>query len=204
VSATHPLRTYTHLDSAVHRAPALAKLLGTFGIVLGIACIPTSHAVWALAPLTLVVAVALASCIPASALLLRLVLVLPFVLSLGLLALFQHEGLRVFSAVVLKSTACVAALQLLTQTTPVHDLLRALRRLGVPATLLDTVGMLHRYLHVLADESLRMRRARAARTWRTERWVAWRNLSSVIAVSFIRSVARAERIAAGMRARAWS
>jgi cobalt/nickel transport system permease protein len=74
----------------------------------------------------------------------------------------------------------------------------------VPRALVVALGLLDRFLHVLLEESRRMRRARAARTWRRGRWVAWRFLASVVAVSFIRSMARAERVAVAMRARGWS
>jgi cobalt/nickel transport system permease protein len=134
--------------------------------------------------------------VPVSAILLRLAVVQPFVLSVALLALFQGRGLTVFAAIALKTTTCVAALQLLSHTTPVSDILRAMTT--------SALGLLDRFLHVLLEESRRMRRARAARTWRRGRWVAWRFLASVVAVSFIRSMARAERVAVAMRARGWS
>jgi energy-coupling factor transporter transmembrane protein EcfT len=39
---------------------------------------------------------------------------------------------------------------------------------------------------------------------RVDVWAAWKALSSVIAVSFVRSMARADRVHDAMRARGWS
>ena len=138
---------------------------------------------------------------PLSSFLVRLALVQPFVLGVAVLALFQGRGLAVFGALALKSTTCVAALQLLAATTPFPELLRTLERARVPRTFVQVLALLHRYLFVLLDESRRMRRARIARTWTGGRWAAWRGLASVVATSFVRSVTRAERIAVAMRAR---
>ena len=53
---------------------------------------------------------------------------------------------------------------LLVTVTPFSDLLWGLRALHVPQPLIAIVGFMYRYLFVLADEVLRMVRARAARS----------------------------------------
>jgi cobalt/nickel transport system permease protein len=60
-----------------------------------------------------------------------------------------------------------------------------------------------RYLPVLAEESRRMQRARASRTFSSKRTLAWQNLTTVIGQLFIRSADRAERIYLAMCARGW-
>jgi cobalt/nickel transport system permease protein len=204
MSGTHLLQSYTHLDSPIHRAPATLKLLTTFALVLALALVPVPYAVCTLAVLVVELVVARVALVPLSAFLARLALAQPFVLAIAILALFQGKGISVFVALALKSTACVAAVQLLAQTTHFQDLLHTLRRAHAPSALILTMALLHRYLFVLADESQRMRRARKARTWRRHQWADWKALSSVIAVSFVRAVPRAERIAAAMRARGGS
>jgi cobalt/nickel transport system permease protein len=176
-------------------------MAAALGLVLAMALVPVHHAGWILAVLVGLGGVALAARIPLSAFVARVAVAEPFVLGVAVLSLFQGRGIAVFLAVALKSTTCVAAVQLLAHTTPFQDVLAVLRRIRTPEVLVATLGLLHRYLFVLVDETLRMRRARAARTWRTSRWESWRALSSVAAVSFVRSAARAERIYAAMRAR---
>jgi cobalt/nickel transport system permease protein len=204
MSGTHLLRSYAHLDSPIHRLRAGAKLLVTVLFVVGVVLVPVARPLWICAAIGLLVAVVLVARLPPSAFLARLALAQPFVLGVAVLALFQGRGLAVFAALALKSTACVAAAQLFAHTTPFYDLLAVLRRARLPAALILTLALLHRYLFVVIDESRRMRRARAARTWQTSGWSTWKSLASVVAVSFVRSTARAERIAIAMRARGWS
>jgi cobalt/nickel transport system permease protein len=92
-------------------------------------------------------------------------------------------------------------LQLLARTTPISELLRALRRARVPEPLCSTISLLHRYSFVLVEESKRMRRARAGRTLHASRVALWRALGSSIGLLFVRSVSRAERVQAAIRAR---
>ena len=204
MSGVHRLRSYEHLDSPVHRAPASAKLLAALALVLAIALVPVDRAGWVMVALVGLAALARAARIPISAFVVGIAIAQPFVLGVAVLSLFQGRGIAVFLAVVLKSTTCVAAVQLLARTTPFQDILEVLGRARVPAVLVHTLGLLHRYLFVLVEETHRMRLARAARTWQTRGWGGWRALASVVAVSFARSSARAERIYAAMRARGWS
>jgi cobalt/nickel transport system permease protein len=204
MSGVHRLRSYEHLDSPVHRAPASLKLWMALGIAVGVTLVPVDRAAWVVVVLFVAVALAAASRVPLSTFVGRIAIAEPFVLGVAVLALFQGRGLAVFLAIALKSTTCVAVVQLLAQTTPFADILDVLRRARLPALLVHTLALLHRYLFVLVDEMHRMRRARAARTWKSSRLDTWRALSSVIAASFVRSAARAERVYAAMRARGWS
>jgi cobalt/nickel transport system permease protein len=204
MSRGHLLPSYRHVDSPIHRAPAGAKLVATLLLALGLALVPVHRLAWTIPPLALVVAASRVARIPFAAFAARVAIAQPFVLGVAVLSIFQGGGLAVFVAIVLKSTTCVAAVQLLAQTTAFQDVLAVLARARVPATLLWTLTLLQRYLLVLVDETNRMQRARAARTWRGGRLAFWKAQASVMAVSFLRSVARAERIYAAMLARGWS
>jgi cobalt/nickel transport system permease protein len=204
MSGLHRLQTRALLDSPLRRVPAPIKLLAVLAFVTGLALVSPANMVGIELALVLVLAVAIIARVPLSTLLAHLALAQPFALGVAVLALFQGRGLLVFAALAIKSTACVTALQLLAFTTPFSELLDALRRARIPESLVLTLSFLHRYLFVLVEESRRMRRARLARTWRPSLWASWQALSSVIAVSFVRSVARAERIAVAMRARGCS
>ena len=52
MSGAHLLRSYSHLDSALHRASAPAKLAATLALVVAIALVPVGRAVWVLARAT--------------------------------------------------------------------------------------------------------------------------------------------------------
>jgi len=196
------LDRYSRLDSPVHRLPAGAKLAAALAFVLTTLLVPPGPA--ALAALALLlVAIAWLSRIPGGFLLRRLLLLEPFVLGVALLALFQPGGGRLFLVLVARSTLCLAAMVLISNTTPFADLLRVLKAAHTPALLVTTLSLLYRYLFVLVDESQRMRRARASRTFVARRSLGWQGSATVVSQLFVRGSERAERIYAAMCARGW-
>jgi cobalt/nickel transport system permease protein len=194
---------WSRLESPVHRLPAGVKLGAALALVL--ATVTRSPGQWtALAAVALVLgAVAGLSRVPVRFLAGRLLLLEPLALGVAGLALFQPDGLRIFATLLAKTTLCLLTMLLLSSTTPFADLLAVMRRARVPALLVSTLALMYRYVFVLADETHRMRRARASRTFRRGRWWTWRTLATVIGQLFIRSTERAERIHAAMTARGW-
>jgi cobalt/nickel transport system permease protein len=134
---------------------------------------------------------------------LRLIILEPAALGVAVLSLFQPHGGAIFLWLLARSSLCLLAMLLLSATTPVSQMLAILRTLRVPALLVTTLALMHRYLHVLLEESLRMRRARASRTFTTGRRRAWYLSASVAGQLFLRSSARSERIYTAMGARGW-
>jgi cobalt/nickel transport system permease protein len=158
----------------------------------------------AFAPVACVLlAAAVLSRIPPLFLLKRLVLLEPLALGVAILALFQPHGGRIFALIVVKATLCLLTVILLSNTTPFAELLRVFRRARMPALLVTTLALMYRYLFVLIEESERMRRARACRTFAEGRSRAWKSLAVVVGRLFVRSTERAERIHAAMCARGW-
>jgi cobalt/nickel transport system permease protein len=150
-----------------------------------------------------VVVVAALSRIPWRFLLRRLLMLEPFVLGVAFMALFQPAGWPLFVVLVFKSTLCLFIMVLLSNTTPFSELLRVLKSARVPSLLVTTLSLMYRYLSVALDETQRMRRARAARTFTPRRGRAWRTMASVVSQLFIRASERAERIYRAMCARGW-
>jgi cobalt/nickel transport system permease protein len=74
------------------------------------------------------------------------------------------EGVEKFLSIGLKSWISIQAATLLIFTTQFPDILAALRALRVPRLLVAIFGLMWRYLFVLADEAIKLRRARAARS----------------------------------------
>jgi cobalt/nickel transport system permease protein len=177
------------------------KLGASLALILGVGALPAQHALWGLWALPFLLLCAWLAKVELGALFSRLALALPFVLGVATLALFGHAGLQRFLALLVKSGVSIVTLQLLTQTTPISELLLVLRRAHVPVVLCGTIALLHRYLFVLADESRRMRRARTGRTLHSSRFALWRALGNSIGLLFVRTVSRAERVHAAMRAR---
>ena len=197
------LNPYRHGASLIHRLPAPVKLLGAAACVLVSVLLPrTAWPAYAGMGAGLLL-VALLSSVPLRHLGHRLLLAEPFAVGVALLALLQDHGLQVFLAMLAKSTLCLFCIILLNSTTRFTDLLRTFRWLRVPALLVVTLALMHRYLFVLVDETARLRRARRSRTFTTGRVFGWRLMATVAAQLFVRTSERAERVYAAMCARGW-
>jgi cobalt/nickel transport system permease protein len=128
---------------------------------------------------------------------------------LGAFSVTLEGTIRLLSLLV-KSWVSVQIAVLLTATTPFHDLLWALRELRVPRPLVGIIGFMYRYLFVLADESIRLMRARAARSahgaGRSGGGLAWRGrvAGGMVGNLMLRSFERSERVYDAMVARGYN
>ena len=197
------LHDHSRGDSPVHRLPAGLKFATALTFVLTTILLPKSQPVGLGIVAVVLVLIAIVSRIPPFFLLKRLLLLEPFVLGVAVLALFQPDGLRAFLILLLKTNLCLLTTILLSNTTPFAEMLRVLKRIHVPWLMVSTLTLMHRYLFVLVDESERMRRARASRTFTRGRRFHWHTLATVIGQLFIRATGRAERIYDAMCARGW-
>jgi cobalt/nickel transport system permease protein len=197
------LDRYSRLHSPIHALGAGWKAGGAMFLVLLVVLTPPSRALWLAAPAAALLLIAVLSRIPWRFLAGRLLLLEPLAIGVALLALFQEDGWRLFLLLVAKSTLCLLAMVLLSNTTPFSRLLDVLRALRVPGLLITTLALMYRYIFVLIDESHRLRRARSSRTFVRGRRGAWKGLATVIGQLFVRSTERAERVYAAMCARGW-
>ena len=212
--------------SAIHTADARAKLPATLAYVFAVTLTPVGH--WpALGLLALPLAAALVlSRLSPLVVLQRSVLALPFLLAavplmftkegevLFSVPLFgwtaSREGLETVLSILAKSWLSVMAAVILTATTPAAELLRAMRTLGLPRLLVATVSFMYRYLFVIAEEALRLLRARDSRSARlpgrsASASLAWRAkvLGNMVGSLFLRTYERSERVYAAMQARGY-
>lgn len=123
------------------------------------------------------------------------------------------EGVERFTSIAFKSWLSVQTAILLASTTPFPDLLVAMRAVRLPRLLVAIFGLMWRYIFVLADETLRLLRARSARSSqsdipgiKTGRSVAWRaKITGGMAGSlFLRAFERSDRIYQAMLARGYN
>jgi cobalt/nickel transport system permease protein len=207
-------------SSPVHRLDAQSKLLA----ILAYSAVLISfdrYAVSVLAPMAVLpVAMLLFAGIPLSFALRRVLILSPFILATCLLApMYDHTahhvqlanwqaslsgGWLTFTDVGLKFTLSVLALTALISTTPFGPLLEALRRLHVPKLLVMQLGFLYRYLFVLVDEAMRIRRARdfrAAAAAPVPRRLG--AVGGIIGSLFVRTMERSDRVYMAMLARGY-
>ena len=146
-------------------------------------------------------------------LLLRSLIVVPFVAGIGLFNLFEAReplfrigplvvttGAITFVSIVLRGLLSLQALLLLIYTTGYYRLCRTLRHLGVPEPLTTQLLFVHRYLCLLLRESITLSMAREARTFGRHRYPL-RTWGPLIGQLLLRSFDRAARIGQAMAAR---
>ncbi|MEJ5241747.1 MAG: cobalt ECF transporter T component CbiQ [Anaerolineales bacterium] len=229
----HYLDPYEPRQSPVHRLDGRVKLVLALGLILALSLLPApstnqveilrTSVKYALL-FFLLLSVSSIARLGVRFLLKRSFLALPFVLaalplifiptdgerpllSLGFLALYS-QGLLRFAFLALKSWLAVQVAILMIATTPFPDLLQAMRAIGVPRLLVSMFSLTWRYLFVLADEALRLMRARAARSGdgisglKRVLWDA-RVTGGMAASLLIRSFERADRIYFAMLARGY-
>ena len=131
----------------------------------------------------------------------------PFILlAAGLLA-FQlglPHGAAPALSVALKGYSAALLLAFLTATTPLGDLLWAMRKLKAPESLNVILGMMYRYTSLLSEEYARLERARECRTvkplGRARYAIHGRQMGSLL----LRSWDRADRVHAAMLSRGFN
>ncbi|HYP40616.1 MAG TPA: cobalt ECF transporter T component CbiQ [Chloroflexia bacterium] len=136
-----------------------------------------------------------------------------FVIPLGFGTLeVSQEGVIRFASITFKSWVSVQIAIVLAATTRFPELLTAMRALKVPRLLVAIFGLMWRYLFVLADEAMRLMRARAARSGhpptpgaKVGGTIPWRArvTGGMAGNLFLRSFERGDRIYAAMSARGY-
>jgi cobalt/nickel transport system permease protein len=209
---------YTQLDSPIHRLDARAKILAVLIYIATVISIPRTE-ILSLVPFAIypVILVTIAG-IPLRALLKHAVIVSPFILSLAIFApVFDQTpvgeiggwtvtaGWLACGNLIIKFFLTVLATLSLAATTRFDRLLLGLERLGMPRAMVMQLSFLYRYLFLLVEEAFQMKQARDARNFHRapfkRRWMAVRG---IIAVLFIKTLARAERVYAAMVARGFT
>lgn len=200
------LDRYAHLESPIHRLGAVWKVLAAVAFVLASVLTPPGRWGWLGAEAAALLAVYALSRVPFSYLFKRLAVFLPMVMIMALgvpLSRGMREGWELMVTVLCGSVLSFTSLLILMATTPISQLLAALHRLRVPALPVTIGSLMLRYVVVLLDELDRMKRAKAARTFRASKRLDWKTLPNLIGLLFIRSVERSERVYQSMLARGW-
>ncbi len=155
----------------------------------------------------------------------RSIIAIPFLLAAAPLpfiipgpALFSFPALNLtisepgtirFASILIRTFVAVQAGILLTATTPFPDLVWAMCSLRIPRSLVAVIAFMYRYIFVLADEVLRLMRARAARSpeipGKGKPSLLWRGrvTGSMVGSFFLRSLDRSERVYGAMASRGY-
>jgi cobalt/nickel transport system permease protein len=120
-------------------------------------------------------------------------------------------GLIRFASIVIRSWLSVQMAILLVATTQFPDMMHALRHLRVPSLLVAVISFMYRYLFVLADEVIRLLRARDSRSarlpgYRSGGSIPWRArvAGNMAGQLFLRSYERSDRVFNAMLSRGYT
>lgn len=226
---------YQSIASPVHRLDPRVKVLGTVFIILSNVLLPDAAWLAFLLSWLLVLLVSGLARLRLRFVLTRSLVALPFALA-AVTAIFalpgeplfsvqigdtllvaSAAGLNRFASILVRSWVSIQAAIVLTASTQFPDLVHALRHLRVPNVLVATISFMYRYLFVLSDETLRLLRAREARSaagmagqgrsgGRSGGTVFWRArvAGNMAGQLFLRSFERSERIYNAMLARGYT
>jgi cobalt/nickel transport system permease protein len=216
---------YFHRQSVVHQLDPRVKVVATLLYILAVGVTP--EGVWwaFLVQFGLLLMVILLADLSIFYTIRRSFIAAPFILAAlavpfttegpvlfqipGLEWTITQTGLIRLGSILFRAWLAVQAAILLGATTRVPDMFWALEALRLPRPLIATIRFMYRYLFVLADEALRMLRARASRSSKI-RGVAkpsmiWQGkvTGSMVGSLFLRSIERSERIYNAMLSRGY-
>lgn len=147
---------------------------------------------------------------------LQSLIVLPFVLFIAIFNPFIDkeivfyvgsigvtEGWLTFTGLILRALLCMQSILILIRSMGYLGVVRGMERLGLPKFLTSPLFLVFRYLRVLLEEGLTMRRAVLARCFGKKN-LSLRLWGILIGQLFIRSIDRAERINNAMLSRGFS
>lgn len=200
-------------DTPAHKIDPRVKIVLTLVFVTTVTSY-SRYAVTQLLPFAAFpVLFAAAADLPAAFLLRRLLVVSPFAVAVGIFnPLFDREifitigGLSIaggwisFASILIRFALCMSAALVLIATTGFYKICSSLQSLKIPSVLTVQFLLLYRYLFLLADEALRLIRARRLRSF-GRRAEGLKSTGALIASLLVRTLQRSRRIHEAMSAR---
>ncbi len=211
---------YNDLGSFIHQLDPRTKFITTLLFILAVTITPPTRWQVFILYFLLMATLILFSKVPILYVLKRSLVIMPFVALIAISIPFMkkgevagsyniwlwevsvtYSGLQVFANVLAKAWLSVLSLILLTSTTKLTNLLKALEQLWMPGVMVMILSFMYRYIFILVDEVMRMKQARDSRNFGGKRLWQIRTIGNMIGTLFIRSYEKGERVYAAMLAR---
>lgn len=203
----------SYQNTFVHRLDPRIKLITTALFLFTVISF-SKYEVTALFPFFLFPVILLtAGEIPLGFILKKVAIVSPFAIFIGIFnplldtaqvaflpGLTLAAGWFSFASILLKFLLTVSTALLLIATTSFPTVCHALRQLGLPSLFVSQLLFLYRYIFVLAEETMRIVRARDMRSF-GRKGSGIKVFVRIVGVLFLRTIERAERIYFAMLAR---
>jgi len=215
------LDKYANVNSIIHHLDPRLKIITFISYVLFVILTPPTEFIKFFLYFSLIFSVILLSKLPLKFIFKKSLVIVPFVLAVALFIPFLNEGeiagsysygnlnfavtysgLLILFNVLVKSWLSVISMLTLTSTTKFSDLLKGFEYLKFPKVMLLVISFMYRYIFVIADEAMRLKTAGDARNFGNLKLKQRIEIfGNIIAVLFIRSYERAERVYAAMLSR---
>ncbi|MEW6108016.1 MAG: cobalt ECF transporter T component CbiQ [Nitrospirota bacterium] len=207
------LDALSYKDTFVHRLDPGIKVIATFLFVLTVVSFPKYELSGLLPFFFFPVLFVSSGDIPAKFILKKILLVSPFALFVGIFnpfldrdIMYSFYGINIsagwisFLSIFIKYVLTISAALLLIATTSFPGVCYGLQKLGLPEIFVSQLLFLYRYIFVLAEETMKIVRARDMRSFgRTGKGL--KTFINLISVLFIRTVEKSERIYRAMLSR---
>lgn len=217
------LDKYSNINSPIHGLNAKSKIITLLLLlIISVSTKPTSYLAFIIYG-SVILTLILISKVPFKYVLKKSLIVIPFAVMVAIFIPFlkkdatgvgisiglgssitvSYSGLIIFLSVIIKSYIGVLTVILLSSTTSFPNLLRGFEELKFPKFIVMLASFTYRYLFVLADEVIKMKRARDSRSF-GGRWL-WhvKTIGHMIGTLFLRSYERGERIYIAMVSRGY-
>ena len=215
------LDRYSNLGSAIHQADPRLKILVALFFVLSIILTNPGNLLEFALYGVIIASLIVVSRVPPLFILMRSLLIIPFVVLISLFLLFDRTGgvanpsplssaevMRgnyaggiLFRGTVIRSYLAILVLILLSSTTPFSSLLQGLQRLKLSKVFILILSFMYRYIFLLVDEAMRLTRGKRSREFGAGRWRQIKSTASLIGILFIRTFERGERVYSAMCSR---
>jgi len=106
----------------------------------------------------------------------------------------SNAGLQQALLVLARALAAIAAVYFLVLTTPMTEIVGLLRRLRVPALLLELMVLAYRQIHVFSEVAGQMRSAQVSRLGDASLASRWRSLAALTAGLFLKAHLRSQQL----------
>ena len=200
------LDTLSYKDTFIHALNPVIKLLITLVFILLVVSFP-KYEIQGIIPFFMFpLFVIIAGEIPAGVILKKLLVVSPFIIFVGIFnpildkeVIYQVFGIQIsggwisYSSLIIRFILTVSAALLLIATTSFPGICLALEKLKVPKIFIVQLLFLYRYTFVLADEAIKIIKARSIRSF-GKKGNDIKTFINITGALLIRSIERSERI----------
>ncbi len=197
---------YSSLNSPIHNIPAGLKIIFTIILVIILTILPGSYISFVSLPiLILLITILIISGVPIKNAVKRTLVILPLVLPVIILnSIFMESGLKHSLILSIRSFLSIFSLILLVSVTRFSDIMKTLSSWHFPRIMIMILSFMYRYFFLLTGEMEKMVRAVKMRSGGSRGFGLIRIYSQVLAILFIKSYERAERVYQAMLMRGYN